>query len=59
MKIRDIVLAIIIIALLVFVYVPVEEAQKKGGAAFETMNKTGQEMLGQPAPETPVPETVE
>jgi hypothetical protein len=42
MRIRDIVLAAIIIALLVFTYIPVEEAEEQGGAAFGTMKKTEQ-----------------
>jgi len=40
MKIRDIILAVIIIALLFFTFIPVEVAKEQGGAAFETMNKT-------------------
>lgn len=59
MRIRDIILAAIIIGLLVFTYIPVDVAEEKGGAAFGTMEKTGQQMLGQPTPETPAPETAE
>jgi len=59
MKIRDIVLAVIILGLLWFTFIPVEVAEEKGGAAFGTMEKTGQQMLGQPTPETATPETAE
>jgi len=40
MKIREIVLAAIIIGLLLFTYIPVEEAEEQGGPAFGTEKKT-------------------
>ena len=59
MKIRDIVLAIIIIALLCFTFIPAEVAEEKGNPAFGIKKKTEQSMLDQPMAEMPAPATAE
>jgi len=59
MKIRDVILAIIIIALLFFTFIPAEVAEEKGGPAFGTKKKTEQSMLDQPIPEMAAPAVAE
>lgn len=44
-NLKDMILIAIIIALLVFTFIPVEEAEKEGGPAFGTKKSTEQPAL--------------